>query len=232
MERVRPDPVLSADGTNGGPSLASSPVGQNSKYAPDSADNDDSAAASSKVAASPLANLKRVAPAVSSTDGEGRMASREVPRARVMKRSMTLGSLSFGSSGHVASPGGDSDTSAGGVLSPASRAMGGLRRQGTLSALSVITKKTSRLTVKVSEDFKRHQKVIAKQLRQRDQDRVWVIDPRESFLLSAWDVITTSALIYTALLTPCTHAGGEGRVEPRTGPALFCAVLRCLPRSA
>ena len=32
--------------------------------------------------------------------------------------------------------------------------------------------------------------------------QVWVIDPRDSKILSLWDVVTTTALIYTALLTP------------------------------
>jgi hypothetical protein len=52
----------------------------------------------------------------------------------------------------------------------------------------------------VSEEFKRHSQVIAAQLKQRDKDRVFVIDPRKSPLLSIWDGVTTLALLYTALV--------------------------------
>jgi len=55
---------------------------------------------------------------------------------------------------------------------------------------------------RVSENFKKNALRISRQLRERDADRVWVIDPRESKLLSLWDSITTTALIYTALVTP------------------------------
>jgi hypothetical protein len=52
----------------------------------------------------------------------------------------------------------------------------------------------------VSEEFKRHSQAIAAQLKQRDKDRVFVIDPRKSPLLSIWDGVTTLALLYTALV--------------------------------
>jgi len=64
------------------------------------------------------------------------------------------------------------------------------------------TRRKKLASAKVSEDFKRHSRSIAKQLKERDQDRVWVIDPRESKLLSLWDGITSIALLYTATLTP------------------------------
>ena len=54
----------------------------------------------------------------------------------------------------------------------------------------------------VSEEFKKQTRSISAQLKQRDRDRVFVIDPRGSSILSLWDFITMSALLYTALLTP------------------------------
>ena len=68
-----------------------------------------------------------------------------------------------------------------------------------LQAASMFSRKRKTL---VSEDFKRRSMIISTQLKQRDKDRVFVIDPRESSLLSAWDGVTTFALVYTALLTP------------------------------
>ena len=69
-----------------------------------------------------------------------------------------------------------------------------MRRQQTLSFLS---RTTPRVKISVSADFKRHAAKISQQLRQRDRDRVWVVDPRDSCLLSTWDAITTCALIYS-----------------------------------
>ena len=54
----------------------------------------------------------------------------------------------------------------------------------------------------VSEDFRRQTHSIMAQLKARDANRVFVIDPRQSSILSAWDGITSAALVYTALLTP------------------------------
>jgi len=54
----------------------------------------------------------------------------------------------------------------------------------------------------VSDDFRRHALSISKQLKQRDLDRVWTLDPRGSMILSAWDALTSLALLYTALITP------------------------------
>ena len=70
-----------------------------------------------------------------------------------------------------------------------------MQRQGTLSLLTRRAPRISKLTV--SADFKKHAAKISRQLRQRDRDRVWVIDPRDSCLLSTWDAITTCALIYS-----------------------------------
>ena len=75
-----------------------------------------------------------------------------------------------------------------------------MQRQGTLSKLTRRLPSNARLTV--SADFKRQANMFSKQLRQRDRDRVWVIDPRESMLLGLWDTITSLALVYTALVTP------------------------------
>ena len=64
----------------------------------------------------------------------------------------------------------------------------------------------------VTEDFKRRSQIISTQLKQRDKDRVFVIDPRDSPLLSVWDGVTTFALMYTALLTPFEVS--DVRVDP------------------
>ena len=90
----------------------------------------------------------------------------------------------------------------------ASRRAGSLTRQSTLSALRMAPKRVLP-KMRVSVDFQQQSRQIAKQLKQRDQDRVWTIDPRDSRILSFWDGMTTLALIYSAprcmLLTVHPH---------------------------
>ena len=77
-------------------------------------------------------------------------------------------------------------------------------RVGMSSRRLILSPRSSKHVRKsgVSDDFKRQTAEIAKQLRLRDRDRVFAIDPRESPILSVWDCITTTALAYTAVLTP------------------------------
>ena len=89
------------------------------------------------------------------------------------------------------------------VASTALRSPTGLRRQATAlfgGGSGGSAKVLPRL--RPSAEFQKQAASFVKQLRDRDKDRVWVIDPRASRILSAWDGITTLALIYTALLTP------------------------------
>ena len=79
--------------------------------------------------------------------------------------------------------------------------LGSLRSASRLGA-SFVRRGPRKSPNGVSGDFRRQTRAIAAQLKQRDTDRVFVIDPRESAILSFWDGVTTIALVYTALLTP------------------------------
>ena len=75
--------------------------------------------------------------------------------------------------------------------------------------------RSTRRNIVVSEEFRRQSLSIAHQLKQRDKDRVFVIDPRQSPLLSIWDGVTTLALLYTALVM---NIARPYRREPRPTP--------------
>ena len=79
----------------------------------------------------------------------------------------------------------------------------GLTRQNTAARLGLRVPSARVLPkLRPSLEFQRQAKFLRRQLKNRDQDRVWVIDPRDSRVLSIWDGITTAALVYTAVLTP------------------------------
>ena len=69
-----------------------------------------------------------------------------------------------------------------------------MQKQSTLARM-----RTGKLMkpLSASLEFRMQAAKISTQLKQRDLDRVWTIDPRDSRILSLWDGIATIALICT-----------------------------------
>ena len=92
-----------------------------------------------------------------------------------------------------------------------------LQKQTTLARM-----KTGRLLkpLAASLEFRMQAAKISTQLKQRDLDRVWTIDPRDSRILAIWDGISTLALICAHGRQSRTHSLGLCTAKTRLDAAL------------